>query len=151
MHAIPSLLYRKLMFIEAMKKRTRECCLPAPQFAVPRQAADIDQRSTKQQDLYWRCLDEESDIQEGQALRRRQQATVQAPDGCSSPDAAAAAASSSAAARQSPPQRQTKAAQAEDIAAVYLQRRLIKICCSGMLNARKQCALAYSCERCAKP
>ena len=63
MHAIPSLRYRKLMFSEAMKKRTRECCLPAPQFAVPRQAADIDQRSTQQQqDLYWRCLDEESDV-----------------------------------------------------------------------------------------
>ncbi len=121
MHAITSLLCRVLMFNEAMKKRTRECCLPAPQFAGPRQAADINQRSAKQQDPYWRCLGKESEAEEGQALRRRQRATVQAPDGCSSPDAAAAAAFSSAAAHQSPPQRQEKAAQAEDIAAVYLQ------------------------------
>lgn len=146
MHAMPSLLCRKLIFIVAMKKRTRECCLPAP-----RQAADVDQRSTLQQELYRGCLGEESDKEEGQALRRRPRATVQAPDGCSSPDAAATAAFSSTAAHQSTPQRQAKAALAEDIAAVHLQRRLAKLYCSSALYTHKPRAFACSGERCAKP
>jgi hypothetical protein len=89
-----------------------------------RQAVDDNQRSAKQQEPFRACLGKKSAREEGQALRQRQQATVRATDGCSSPDAAAAAAFSSAAARQSPPQRQAKAAQADDLAVVYLQTKV---------------------------
>ncbi len=132
-----------------MEKRTR--CLPAPQFAVATAGRRCRAQKHQATRTIRECLGKELNREGGQALRRCQRSTVQAPDGCSSPDAAAAAALSSAAARQSLPQRQAKAAQAENIAAVYLQRQLINLCCSSVLNAREQHALACSIERCAEP